>query len=70
MIVKVDQSKMICPKCKKSTLDERTKRGFLVKATLFWLPIKRYRCYGCSAKTYVYDNTSPAQSKHNRTAVL
>lgn len=43
-----------CPKCKKGVLDSRTSRGILVKAFLFWLPIKRYKCHNCFGKTYVW----------------
>ncbi|WP_214653089.1 hypothetical protein [Mucilaginibacter segetis] len=25
-----------------------------MKATLFWLPIKRYECNSCYKKTYIY----------------
>lgn len=44
-----------CPKCKKGTLDYRTPRGFLVKAFLFWLPIRRYRCSKCAKRYYMLD---------------
>ncbi len=43
----------ICPKCKKGHLDERVPRGTLVKTLLFWLPVRRYRCYNCYKKTYI-----------------
>lgn len=40
-----------CPKCK-TEMDTRVSRGFLVKSLLFFLPIKRYKCYGCGRKRY------------------
>lgn len=43
-----------CPHCNKGVLRNRAKRPLLVKATLFWLPIKRYECSFCYKKTYVY----------------
>jgi hypothetical protein len=45
----------LCPKCKKGQLDNRVRRGFFVKNFLFWLPLKRYLCYTCTRKTYVYE---------------
>jgi hypothetical protein len=42
----------ICTKCKKP-LYERVSRGNFVKTFLFWLPIKRYRCFICNRKRYV-----------------
>jgi hypothetical protein len=41
-----------CWKCK-STLDRRVPRSTLVKVFLFWLPLRRYFCYGCMKKRYV-----------------
>ncbi len=43
-----------CTKCGKGELDTRIPRSFFVKTFLFWLPLKRYRCNICWAKTYVY----------------
>jgi hypothetical protein len=31
----------------------RVKRGVFVKNLLFWLPIKRYQCFGCLKRYYV-----------------
>lgn len=42
----------ICSKCKNG-LDERMHRGFFVKKFLFWLPIRRYKCYRCKRGQYV-----------------
>jgi transposase-like protein len=43
-----------CRRCNKGKLDTRVKRGILVKAFLFWLPIKRYRCDACNRKSYAF----------------
>ncbi|SDE28805.1 hypothetical protein SAMN05216464_105106 [Mucilaginibacter pineti] len=43
----------LCPKCK-TELDNRISRGFLVKNVLFFLPLKRYICYKCQRKRYVF----------------
>ncbi len=43
----------ICPKCK-IELDNRVPRGFFVKHLLFFLPTKRYICYRCQRKRYVF----------------
>lgn len=43
-----------CPKCGKGFLEFRTPRAWWVKLTLFWLPLKRYKCGHCNKKTYVY----------------
>lgn len=42
----------VCFKCNKK-MEDRTPRGALVKTFLFWLPLKRYRCYSCGRKRYV-----------------
>lgn len=42
----------ICWKCK-SSLDYRVPRGMMVKMLLFWVPLRRYYCYGCAKKRYV-----------------
>jgi len=54
-----------CRKCKKGKLDTRAKRSAFVKITLFWLPIKRYRCDYCNKKSYVL--TSSRQLGHTKT---
>jgi len=45
--------KMKCRKCKDGYLDERVKRDAIVKYVLFWLPLKRFRCFNCSQKSYL-----------------
>lgn len=45
---------LICPRCK-NEVDTRIHRGFIVKTLFFWLPLKRYICYGCRRKTYKWD---------------
>jgi len=35
-----------CGKANRAEL-ERIPRGLLIKTFLFWLPLKRYRCYKC-----------------------
>jgi len=46
-----------CKKCEKGVLDTRTPRPVLMKMTLFWLPIKRYRCSICDKKSYVFGSS-------------
>jgi hypothetical protein len=36
-----------CGKANRSVL-ERVPRGRLVKTVLFWLPVKKYKCYRCT----------------------
>lgn len=55
---KVTAKRKQCPKCKKGYLDTRVRRGRLVKTFLFWLPLKRYVCYACNSKTYIYEPTN------------
>lgn len=44
---------LMCPKCKISIeTADRVSRGWLVKYLLFWMPIKRYKCYRCNKKYY------------------
>jgi transposase-like protein len=42
-----------CPKCKKGQLTERVKRNTLIRVFLFWLPIKRYKCWACNRKSHI-----------------
>jgi len=49
--VKKEKKLHICRKCK-SPLDTHIHRGFFVKHFLFFLPLKRFICYGCKRKTY------------------
>jgi len=44
---------LICPKCKVGNLKERVPRSKFVKTFLFFIPLKRYRCYKCNKKPYV-----------------
>jgi hypothetical protein len=45
----------LCPCGKASRAElERISRGFLVKTLLFWLPLKRYKCYRCRRKKLVF----------------
>lgn len=34
---------------------ERIHRGFLVKTFLFWLPLKKYKCYKCMRSMYMLE---------------
>jgi len=34
-------------------MEDRVPRGWFVKSFLFFLPLKRYRCYTCRTKRYV-----------------
>lgn len=50
----IDSSKrLVCPKCKEGKLQERVPRSFFVKTFLFFVPMKRYRCYKCNKKPYI-----------------
>lgn len=58
-----------CRRCGVGRLDSRAKRGVLVKAFLFWLPIKRYRCDNCYKKSYVLGSAS-VPVKNTRLQIL
>ena len=62
------QQRKRCPHCNNGLLAKRAKRPLLVKATLFWLPIKRYECNSCYKKTYilgdVYENVSKQRTEN------
>lgn len=45
---------LLCPKCKKAILFERVPRSILIKGLLFFLPLRRYKCYGCNKKPYIF----------------
>ncbi len=47
------RKKAKCPSCK-AELDDRVPRGFVAKKLLFFLPLKRYVCYRCQRKRYVF----------------
>ena len=57
-----------CPQCH-IKLIYRARRNFLVKLFLPWLPVKRYKCYACSKKYYVFKksdrNTPPLNNNGN-----
>ena len=42
-----------CPFCKRGRLHERVPRGYFVKTLLFFLPLKRYKCYYCGKRPYI-----------------
>lgn len=44
----------LCPKCKVE-LSHRVRRGMLFKSVLKWLPVRRYYCYKCKRKHYVWN---------------
>lgn len=48
-----DNTILICPKCKDGKLQERVPRSKFVKTFLFFIPLKRYKCYKCYKKPYV-----------------
>jgi len=43
----------LCPKCEVE-LGYRVRRGFIFKNLLSWLPLKRYYCYKCKQKHYLW----------------
>jgi len=55
----------LCKKCK-APFDERIKRHRLVRLFLFFLPLRRYHCWSCNSKQYVWDKTSKKQKKSER----
>ncbi len=40
-----------CHTCDKKL--QRVQRGIIVKNFLFWLPIKKYRCFTCNTETHI-----------------
>ena len=52
-LIKSDKKTYQCPKCK-SEFDARVRRSSFVKIFLFWLPLRRYACYNCKRKFYVW----------------
>ena len=42
-----------CPYCHSGPLHERVPRSWIVKNLLFFLPLKRYKCYRCGKKPYI-----------------
>ncbi|WP_089786585.1 hypothetical protein [Chitinophaga sp. YR573] len=52
---KVTGSKAIlCPKCKQANLEDRVPRGMFIKKLLWFLPLRRYICYRCCRKSYIW----------------
>lgn len=49
-----------CPKCKHGVLDDRVPRGFIVKYLLGFLPLRRYICYACFKKSYIWHKPQKA----------
>ncbi|WP_184549370.1 hypothetical protein [Mucilaginibacter sp. FT3.2] len=49
------QKELRCRSCKADL--SRIKRGPVVRALFFWLPLKHYVCYRCSRKTYRLDRS-------------
>jgi transposase-like protein len=47
------KKKFLCPRCR-AELEDRVPRGFFARHVLFFLPIKRYICYRCHRKRYVF----------------
>lgn len=48
-------SKKTCPCGKKNDPNmERIRRTFFMKTFLFWLPLKRYRCYECMRNRWTF----------------
>lgn len=45
----------VCFKCK-TTLDSRAHRSLFVKTFLFWLPIRKFKCYKCKRTQYAFVN--------------
>jgi hypothetical protein len=44
------------PVCRKCFVEmNRIPRGMIVMTFLFWLPFKRYCCFGCLGKRYILD---------------
>lgn len=44
-----------CPRCKTGVLYERVPRPWWVKTFLFFLPLKRFKCYRCNRKSYIWE---------------
>ena len=53
-VVKSLKKEALCPKCKVE-FGHRVHRGFLFKTILSWVPAKRYYCYKCKRKHYVFN---------------
>lgn len=55
-----------CPNCNRGVLKNRAKRPAFIKATLFWLPIRRYECNYCYKKSYVFGSVFENESSENK----
>ncbi len=47
------RKKFMCPHCEVK-LEYRIPRGLLVKLFLFWWPVRRFQCFKCMRKIYVW----------------
>jgi len=56
------QSLPLCKKCN-APFDERIKRHRAVKFFFFFLPLKRYHCWSCNSRQYVWDKTKKSRKK-------
>ncbi|MBB3969019.1 transcription elongation factor Elf1 [Mucilaginibacter phyllosphaerae] len=59
------KQKKTCPHCGRGKLANRARRPALMKATLFWLPIKRYSCNVCNKKSYVFGSVWEDEKKNS-----
>jgi transposase-like protein len=50
-----------CPHCNTGYLDNRVKRGFIVKHLFIWMDVKRYQCNACGKKVYIKNRTQNTQ---------
>lgn len=51
----------LCPCGKAQRISmERIPRNFIMKVFLFWLPIKRYKCYACMSIKWLLEDKSSA----------
>lgn len=47
------KTRLSCPKCKNFET-YRVPRGFIFKTLMPWISVKRYKCYKCFNKFYVF----------------
>jgi len=45
----------LCPLCKRGHLQDRVPRAQWVKTFFFFLPLKRFKCYACYKRPYIWD---------------
>lgn len=49
---------LLCPRKRTNRSDlKRISRGPLVKTILFWLPLKKYKCYKCMSTKWVWEKS-------------